>query len=145
MFDRQRYRWHRWRIDRRHAKGLKAANKKHDQREVQSIVADAMSDIQLLDEEVNFRESWRLRNEATFLDVETPPMSEDVDVWTYTNDGRRFLTAKSRADLRKQIDAEKTRRREVKAWWWKTILAPALTALVGIIGALIGLVAALKK
>ena len=104
-----------------------------------------MFDIQLLDEEVNFRESWRLRNEATFLDVETPPMSEDVDVWTYTNDGRRFLTAKSRADLRKQIDAEKTRRREVKAWWWKTILAPALTALVGIIGALIGLVAALKK
>jgi hypothetical protein len=43
------------------------------------------------------------------------------------------------------IDDEKTRRREVKAWWWKTVIIPAITALTGLAGVITGLVAVLRK
>lgn len=146
MFDRQKYRWYRWRIDRRHAKALKASKAKHDDRAEQSIVADTMFDVILLDEDVNFKESWRLRNEAILLDVEIPPITQEAnDQWTFTNDGRRFLTAKSRANLRKAIDEEEARRFEVRTRWVTKLILPLAGGAVGIIGALIGLVAAFKK
>jgi hypothetical protein len=47
--------------------------------------------------------------------------------------------------VRRRIDEEKMRRREVHAWWWKTIVIPVITALVGLVGALTGLVALLRK
>ncbi len=31
------------------------------------------------------------------------------------------------------------------AWWWKTVVIPAITMLIALVGGLIGLVALLKK
>jgi hypothetical protein len=55
-----------------------------------------------------------------------------------------ILTPKGRLNIRKAIDEEKIRRREVAAWWWKTIWVPLVTALIGLTGALTGLIAVLR-
>jgi len=46
-----------------------------------------------------------------------------------------------RSNLRKRIDEEKTRRREVNAWWWKNVIIPAIAALTGLAGAITGMIA----
>jgi hypothetical protein len=86
----------------------------------------------------------RLLQTAAHYDIEEPVADED-DFWYTDPKWSRCLTPTGRFHLRKLIDEEKTRRREVKAWWWKTIILPALTSGIGIIGALTGLVAVLKK
>ena len=83
-----------------------------------------------------------LFGKATQLDIDLPPFS-DSDLW---DDSARppFLTPKGRLTLRKAIDEEHTRRRDVTAWWWKTVIIPGLAAATGLVGALTGLVAILR-
>jgi len=54
-------------------------------------------------------------------------------------------TPEFRAQLRKSIDDEKTRRREVTAWWWTKVVIPAISIIIGLIGAITGLVAVLHR
>jgi hypothetical protein len=97
------------------------------------------------DQFIDFTITEKISDEAIALDVPLPPKT-DTEMWSHSEDGTmEFLTPTGRAFTRKIIDAEKTRRRDVNAWWWKNILAPAVTALTGLIGAIIGLVAILKK
>jgi hypothetical protein len=84
-----------------------------------------------------------LTDEAARLDLE---LRDDDLHWTPIEAfGERALTPAGRHSLRKMIDDEKTRRREVKAWWWKTVIIPAITALTGLAGVITGLVAVLRK
>jgi len=57
----------------------------------------------------------------------------------------QILTRAARASPHKDIDAENSRRREMHAWWWKTVVIPAITMLIALVGGLTGLVALLKK
>ncbi len=54
-----------------------------------------------------------------------------------------MFTPRARSHLRKMIDEEKARRFEVKTLWVTKLILPLLAALIGIIGALTGLVAVL--
>jgi hypothetical protein len=87
-----------------------------------------------------FRSS-QLLNEAEKLDVEWP---EDPKCWQrYFGVEGRGLSPHGRFVLRKKIGAEKDRRFDVKMLWVTRFWLPLLTALVGIIGGLTGLVAVL--
>jgi len=50
-------------------------------------------------------------------------------------------TADYRSNLRKRIDEERTRRREIDAWWWKNVIIPAIAALTGLAGVITGMIA----
>ena len=61
--------------------------------------------------------TYSLTADAARLDVELP---DNSTYWKVIQPfGERALTPTGRNSLRKMIDDEKTRRREVKAWWWK--------------------------
>lgn len=83
--------------------------------------------------------------EANELDVDLPSPGEK-GTWLGINgvagDVPR-LSSKGKLLLRRAVDEEKMRRREVAAWWWKTVVIPGITALIGLVGALTGLVAVL--
>jgi hypothetical protein len=89
------------------------------------------------------RRSMRLHVEASKLDIDVPPR-DDREIWDEEGLNETYLTLKGRNHLRKLIDAEKARRFEVKTIWVTKFWLPLLAALVGIIGALTGLVAVLQ-
>ena len=98
---------------------------------------------------INFQiESFRsnqLLHEANKLDVKVP--FEDPECW---HDKQSFgvtihiLTPYGRSVLRSKIDAEKSRRFEIKTLWVMKFWVPLLSALIGVLGALTGLVAVLQ-
>jgi hypothetical protein len=73
----------------------------------------------------------------------TPPPQSDTSSWESSSAGN-VLTLKAIHSLRTQIDKEKTRRFEVRVRWLK-LLTPIITALIGLLGTLIGVIFALKK
>lgn len=100
---------------------------------------------------INFQiESFRsnqLLHEATKLDIRFPD-PEDPECWRDMEFlGIKFspLSPNGRFVLRSKIDAEKARRFEVKTLWVTKFWLPLLAALVGIIGAVTGLVAVLNR
>jgi hypothetical protein len=82
--------------------------------------------------------------EARKFNIDLPSI-EEKEAWIGLDGafGLPFLSNKGQLMMRRAIDEEKTRSREVAAWWWKTVIIPTLAALTGIIGALTGLVAVL--
>jgi len=112
----------------------------NDSQELDVVLNRAEWDLNKLSSRIQKRETDRLKEDADRLDIVIP---DDVrHVRTPMGD---ILSAQIRADLRRRIDEETTRRREVHAWWWKTIILPAMTALIGVLGALTGLVALVRK
>jgi hypothetical protein len=90
--------------------------------------------------------SMSLLTEADELDIELPP-NTDHEIWSagqMKEDAITLLTTRGRSKIRALIDAEKARRFEVKTLWVTKFWLPLLAALVGIIGALTGLVAVLR-
>lgn len=73
----------------------------------------------------------------------SPPDQNDAAMWE-EQDNAKVLSAKGRSFLRQLIDQERSRRSNVRMRWVK-LLAPAIAGLAGLIGALTGLVLALKK
>lgn len=112
-----------------------------DQEKLDTAINRANLELDKLRWRIQKQETDRLCLEAERLDIEIPA---DHTVWKRSPVGD-FLPVGLRAELRRAIDEEKTRSREVKAWWWKTIITPALTMLIGLVGALTGLVALLKR
>lgn len=83
----------------------------------------------------------RLLDEARALDVETPPRS-DKEMWVEGGAiNESFFTPKGRAHVRRLIDEEKERRFNVKTLWLTKLIIPLASLLIGILGALTGLVA----
>lgn len=100
-----------------------------------------------IDDRILWYLSYRLCNKAVALDIEAPP-TDDKEMWglvkTAWGEVKPALTPKGRHHLRKLIDAEKARRFEVRTLWVTKFWLPLLAALVGIIGALTGLMAVLQ-
>lgn len=99
--------------------------------------------LQAEDDAINAFLSDQLWHEAREHDIEIP---KGEGVWedSFYHD-RKYLTMATRAQLRRLIDEEKARRFDVKTRWITRIILPIIAALVGIIGALTGLVAVLHK
>lgn len=95
--------------------------------------------LELLDFSIEAFLGAKLIQQAQALDLQVPP-GNDPDVWN-TLLGRKVLNPKGRSYLRKLIDEERVRRREVSAWWWKNVVIPAITALTGLAGVITGMIA----
>lgn len=87
----------------------------------------------------------RLAREANSLDIETPP-SDQKEMWTEHKDsGMTWLSRAGRVYVRKLVYEEKARRFDAKTLWVTKFWLPLLASLVGIIGALTGLIAVLHN
>jgi hypothetical protein len=104
------------------------------------------AEIDRIDFLIESARSNQLISRALALDLEFPPQSEE-QLWNEKQFfGIKFqvLSPRGRSVLRSKIDAEKARRFEVRTLWVTKFWLPLLAALVGIIGALTGLVAVLR-
>jgi len=138
--------WQRWKSQRSFDKRRDALQKrKAPGPEFSELDADEYYGIKDIEGAIDCVISNSLLDRARSLDVEIP-LRTDPAMWTEHEDGELFwLTSKGRAQVRKAIDEEKTRRFERKTLWVTKLVLPILGGLVGILGALIGLVSALKK
>jgi hypothetical protein len=101
---------------------------------------DAWVDSIYLDQIIDMLVSRRLIDEAVELDVSIPD-SNNAAMWARNEGGRIWLSSEGRALLRRSIDEEKSRRFEVKTLWVVKFIVPVASILVGLIGALTGLIA----
>jgi hypothetical protein len=85
----------------------------------------------------------RLTRQAGVWDVEMP--RGQPEFWTEdTVLKTALLNSKGRTYVRKLIDEERGRRFEVKTRWVTKLILPLLAGLIGVIGAVTGLVAVLR-
>jgi hypothetical protein len=96
------------------------------------VISERLRPLVSINEEVREWHTYRLVNEAADLDIELP--NEDSAWQPIKAEGRagKTLSPSGRATLRRLIDEEKTRRREVNAWWWRNVVIPAIAALTGL-------------
>jgi hypothetical protein len=96
-------------------------------------------------EEIKAWHTDQLVNQAAALDLELPTVDSAWELNKVNDHPTLILRASARYQLRQLIDTEKTRRREVKAWWWKTVIIPAITALTGLAGVITGMIAVIHS
>lgn len=146
MFDIWRLKYRRWRVQAAFNKETEALRrKKATLAEVDELETQEYFEIRNYDEEINRLNALKLWRNASALDLEVPD-SSNPEMWTYSEDGeRRFLSTRGRAHVRQLIDAEKARRFEIKTMWVTKIILPVVASLVGILGAITGLVAVLHR
>jgi hypothetical protein len=126
-------------IERSYAKERdKLKNAKASQDDLGQLESSEFYAVRELDKEIDQIVGLRLSHEARSLDVETPPIT-DTEMWD-EEFGRRWFTSKGRAQVRKLIHEEKTRRFEAKSRW-----IPLLSVLLGIISTSTALVALLQQ
>jgi hypothetical protein len=105
---------------------------------------ELLHNYELAEFKVELFQSRSLVSQAESLDIVLPPDSDGGSWKTNKLYTHPFLTPKGRYQVRKFIDAEKARRFEVRTLWVTKIVLPLAGVLVGIIGALTGLVAVLQ-
>jgi hypothetical protein len=136
-----------WRLKRNRRKVVRAyerdrrklREKKATREEFEALDQSEWAELQMEDDGINAFLSDQLWEEAREHDVEVPRLETAWEHSLYGN--RSYLTMATRTQVRRLIDEEKSRRFEVKTRWITRIILPIVTALVGIIGALTGLVA----
>jgi hypothetical protein len=122
----------------------KLVKRKAPSEDFQQLDANEYFEVRQAEKALDWAVGNRLHREARSLDVEVPP-TNDMEMWFHDEENPRiWFTPKGRAHVRKLIDEEKGRRFEVKTRWVTKFILPFLTALIGIIGALTGLVAVLQ-
>jgi hypothetical protein len=112
----------------------------------QKKMARLMADLDLAKRNLERELSVSILTEADDLDIELPPDNEP-EIWMtgdVNGEAINLLTTRGREKVRQLVDAERSRRFEVKTLWVTKFWLPLLAALVGIIGALTGLVAVLQ-
>jgi|SRR6267378_612755 len=116
----------------------------HSQDEIESFIGKEYAKVMDAEKELDGAVGQLLLHEARSLDVELPTI-EDKTMWFEARGSERiWLSPRGRAHVRKLIDEEKGRRFDVKTRWVTKIILPLAGVLVGIIGALTGLVAVLQ-
>jgi len=116
----------------------------HSEDEIESFIGKEYAKVLDAEKELDGAVGQLLLHEARSLDVGGPP-AEDKTMWFQARGSKGFwLTSRGRAHVRKLIDEERGRRFEVKTRWVTKLILPLLAALIGIIGAITGLVAVLQ-
>jgi len=146
MFKIWRLKYQRWRAQTAYNRDEQAlVKRKASQAEFAELNADEYFNLRLFDEEIDRTNALRLWREGNALDLEMPE-ADQKEMWTSSEDGQHtFLSIKGRARVRQLIDIEKARRFEVRTMWVTRIVLPIIASLVGIIGAITGLVAVLHR
>ena len=115
-----------------------AADKTKTREDVQVLEADEYHTMKEIDEELDRARSQRLLAECIKYDIEIP---QNPDSWRHSEDGTyNYLSPKGRAQLRNLLREEKAKSSQEFGRW-----LPYITAISGLIGVLIGLVAAWKR
>ena len=146
MFKVWQLRWGRWKIQRLFAKDhQKLVKEKAPREKFDELGAEEYYAVREIERDIDSEIGLRLIREARSLDVEIPPPS-DSPMWVRGDDGVRiWLSSKGRAKARKSIDEEKARRFEVKTQWVTRLILPLLGLLIGVLGAITGLIAVLHQ
>jgi hypothetical protein len=146
MFEVTKLKWRRYWLKRSFDKKRAALRQQRASRDVvEELGYDEYVSMREMEEAIDFRVSIKLLDKARAVDADIPP-NEEKEMWHRNHEESLiWLTAKGRAAVRKSIDEERTRRREMQAWWWKSVILPALSTIIGILGAVTGLVAVLRK
>lgn len=146
MFWLWRLKWRRYWSQRDFDKKLRNLRKKKaSSGDVAELEHDKYYTLQDIENGIDYAVGTNLLDKARSLDVEMPGYA-DLGMWDSDNEEQiRWLSSKGRAQVRKAIDEEEARRFEVTTRWVTKLILPLAGGAVGIIGALIGLVAAFKK
>src|SRR5690242_1160045 len=147
-----RLRWHLARVTRSYRRAMAKARKKGAKQDIRDGIQHGYwAETDELYQELETLRTNRLMRHAYRLDVETPPRpwkEQRDEYWVQGSmTGQWYLTTaginKVRADIRAEIKA----RHEVRARWipWIGALTGLIAAIAGVVGALIGLFAILKK
>jgi hypothetical protein len=140
VFDTRRLHRKRRSIIAQAEKARAKAGESNDQALANQIDADCYSACKHIDDRLDWVLDQAIRQEAQELDIAMPLVTER-EMWQRDEDQSLYLTSQGRFYLRRLIDQEKARRFEVKTLWVTKIILPLAGVLVGIIGALTGLVA----
>lgn len=123
----------------------KLRKKKARSEEFLSLDSEEWFQVQDIEKAIDFTISQRLSHEARALDIEQPPYY-DKTMWVDDRDvGKVWLSGKGRAYLRAQIHEQKAKHFESNTLWVTRFWLPLITSLIGVIGALTGLIAVFHK
>lgn len=143
MFDLWRLKRSRRKVARAYERDFQKLRKKNaTSEEFEELEHSEHEELRMEDDAINAFLSDKLWEEAREYDVEIPLGEGSWEDSIFGN--RRYLTMATRSQVRHLIDEEKSRRFEVKTRWITRIILPVVAALVGVIGALTGLVAVLQ-
>jgi hypothetical protein len=108
------------------------------------LMAEQYSECKDLDEQMDLIMDQEIRLEAQELDVVLPPIQQ-TDMWRRDDEQNLYLSPGGRSHVRKLIDDEKGRRFDAKTRWVTRIILPIVGSLVGILGAITGLIAVIHS
>lgn len=145
-----RLEWQSTRTMRAHDRTIKSLKQRKASRdEIESATQEASWDHDTFRDEIESTKSFRLIVRANRLGLPTPHFNVDKvdedETWERGYTAGAYLTRTAQPDLRSRIRQEEKERREAWAFWVKDIFVPALSVLIGIVGATAGLVALLRK
>lgn len=130
----------RSKIDKSYKKQYEQAKKEGSEERTDEIAADASYALGEIDDEILYLEHCYLTSVAKKLLLPVPPFAtkENGGMWEKSNITRKWrLTSKGITELRDIIRKERKERTELLARW--------ISMLIGLIGAITGLVAVIKK
>jgi len=140
------YRWKLRKLHRLRSKTVgtykrlqeKARKEKKPREDIQSLISEEMFEVDMIDDEIETLESRYLIESARQLVLPIPAFDKDSDTWDESKITRRFrLSKKAMVEIRSLVRKERKERREGMMLW--------LAALIGLIGALSGLLAVWKS
>ncbi len=140
------YRWELSKLHRQRSKTVdtfrrlqeKARKEKKPREDIQSLISEEIFEVDMIDDDIETLESGYLIESARQLVLPIPDFDIDNGTWKESKFTRRFrLSKKAMVDMRSSVRKERKERREGMMLW--------LAALIGIIGALSGLLAVWKS
>ena len=123
------------------SKLVKEARKTGGERKAQEIRESESFDLEIIYDEILQLLSWYILSKANKRFLPTPPFSEEDGMWERSNyTGKYHLTEKGFREVRGMIRKDTKERMELLSYW-----SPWIGLLIGVIGALTGLVAVIKR
>jgi hypothetical protein len=144
------HRWNLWRLQqKRQAIRKQFAEKAKALREKGStnpyaaaeLQADEYFESEMMEEWINAFRSSYLVDQAIECDVEIPPVSDEF--WQFTDDHQNWYLNRKGRDLLQKLVSEKKDRNSEDWARFSRIFVPIITAVAGLIGVIIGLIAVL--
>jgi len=142
MFDRWKFERKKNRIWARYKPQYQEAAKKKDEARLKEVRDERQNELYLLDFEIEIWKTDHVLNHAARFDIEPP--AHDTEFWLTEPGKTTLLSPEGRAHLKSLIDEAEAKHFERRVRWLK-ILAPIVSALAALAGALTGVILALKK
>ena len=121
------------------------AEREKNHKRVEMLIGQAFMEYKFVNDKINVLVTNRLREEAERLGIPTPPLS-DEESWEYgCKKDVVFLGVRAQSQLRGEIRKERRERFEAKTLWIIRIFLPLIGLLIGLIGAITGVVAVWRR